>query len=117
MNTVIEAPAQAAVPVPTAVPSKGLGIAALVVGIVSAVFGLVPLLALFALAGGIVALVLGLVAARNQKRAGAPRGMARAGWILGAVAVVLGVIGFAIVNQAVDNLESDLNEIEAEFGS
>jgi hypothetical protein len=101
--------------VPTLAPARGLAVAAMVTGIVASVLGLIPLFALFALAGGIVALTLGLVAARKQKAAGFKRPMARAGWILGIVAIVLGVVGMAIVDQAFDDLERDLNEIEAEY--
>jgi hypothetical protein len=112
-QVVLEAPAQPVLPTP--VPAKGLAIAAMVVGIVSTVFGLVPILALFALMGGLVALVLGLLAARTQKRAGVKRGMARAGWILGLAATGLAIIGFSIVNAAVDEFERDLEDIEAQW--
>jgi hypothetical protein len=107
----VDVPAVAAVPE----QRKGMAIAAMVVGIVATVLGLVPLFGLFALAGGIVALVLGLVAASKAKKAKQPRGMARAGWILGAVAIALGVIGMAVVNSAINDLERDLDQIEQEL--
>ncbi len=88
---------------------------ALVTGIVGSVFGLIPLFAPIALATGIVGVVLGIIAARRNKRTGHPVGMARTGWILGSVAVLLGVIGFAIVSNAVDDLDEDLDRIEQEL--
>jgi ABC-type transport system involved in cytochrome bd biosynthesis fused ATPase/permease subunit len=95
-------------------PSKGMAVAALVCGIVGAFFGLIPLTAFFAMPLGLVAFILGLIAARKIKRAGHKAGMARAGWLLGAVAVVLAIIGFAIMNSAVNKLQSDLDNIGTE---
>jgi len=92
-------------------PAKGLAVAALVCGIVGAFFGLIPLTAFFAMPLGLVAFVLGLLAARKMKRAGHKAGMARAGWILGAIAVILAIIGFAIMNSAVNQLQTDLENI------
>jgi hypothetical protein len=86
-----------------------MAVAALVTGIVGAACGLIPLLAFPALVLGLVALVLGLIAARNQKRAGFKRPLARSGWLLGVAAVALGIIGFAIVNSAVNDLQHDLD--------
>ena len=62
-----------AAPVVVIEQRKGLAIVAImVVGIVAAVLGLIPLFGLFALAGGIVALVLGLLAASKAKKAQQP---------------------------------------------
>ena len=99
-------------PVVVADQRKGLAIASMVVGIVAAVLGLIPLFGLFALAGGIVAVVLGLLAASKAKKAHQPRGIARAGWIVGVVAIVLGVVGMAIVNSAVNDLQKDLDRLD-----
>ncbi len=88
---------------------------ALVCGIVGSVFGLIPILGLIALTLGVIALVFGLLAARKAKQQQQPRGMARAGWILGVVAIVLGVVGMAIVSDAFEDLENDLDELEQEL--
>jgi hypothetical protein len=96
-------------------PARGLSIAALVSGIVGVVFGLIPITSLIALAGGLVALVLGLVARRQRMAVGARRGIAVWGASLGVVALVLGTIGFIIVQDTVDDLDRDLEEIEQEF--
>jgi hypothetical protein len=96
-------------------PSRGFAVTALVTGIVGSVLGLIPLFAPLAVAGGLVAIVFGLIAAKRAKRSAQPVGMARAGWILGAVSVALGVIGFAIVSSAVNELESDLEQIGTEY--
>ena len=99
---------------PVAPPARGMAISALVCGITGTVVGLIPILAVPALALGVVVLVLGLLAVRKQKQARVSRGMARAGWLLGLVAVVLAIIGFAVVTSAVNELERDLNELQIE---
>jgi hypothetical protein len=88
-------------------PGRGLHIAALVVGIVGAVAGLIPLLFLVAWGGGVVAVVLGAIAYRQGRTVGVRQG--RAGIILGAVALALGTLGLAIVNSAFDDLDRELN--------
>lgn len=95
--------------------SRGMAIAALSMGVVGSIIGLIPLFGLVALPLGILALIFGLVATSKAKRLGLPKGMARAGWILGVLAIVLGVAGMAIVNGAVNELEHDLNQLEMEL--
>jgi hypothetical protein len=86
-------------PPPPATPQprrgNGLAVAALVLGIVGAVFGLIPLTPFF-IAGvcGVLAVVFGIVGMRKAK--GAPhKGMALAGFILGVLVIGLGVWGVA----------------------
>ena len=78
--------------------SKGLSIAALVIGIVAVVFGLVPVLGLVL---GVLALVFGIIGAK--KRAG--RGMAITGIVTGSVAIVVGIIAFLVVFIAMPGLQ------------
>ncbi|NWF29916.1 DUF4352 domain-containing protein [Streptomyces sp. PKU-EA00015] len=90
---------------------NGLGTAALVLGIIGAVTGFVPLL--FWLGGllGLLALVLGLLGRGRAKRGEATnKGAATAGAILGLIAMIVGVvIGIATV-KAVDDAVDDLNK-------
>lgn len=90
-------------------PAAGMQTAAMVCGIVGSVIALVPILGLIGLALGLVAFVLGAIA--WKRRAGHPRGVAAAGIILGAVAILLGIVGLVIVNNAIDDLDRDINEI------
>lgn len=94
-------------------PAGGLMVASLVCGIVGVVFGMIPLAFLFAWALGLVAIVLGLVA-RHRRHGTAKYTMALWGTWLGVAAFLLGVLGFAIVNSAFEDLESDLEGIESE---
>jgi hypothetical protein len=104
MNDTLTAPTT-----PVAPPAKGLAVTALVLGIVGIVLALTFLLGQFGALLGIVALVFGFLAARKNKRNGHPRGMARAGMILGAIAVPLGFATAAALMTAVDDVIEDFD--------
>lgn len=99
---------------PAAPPTNGLAITALCLGIAGAVIGLVPILGLFAIALGAAGLVVGLVALKNSKRRGR-RKMSWAAVVVSVLAVVLGIIGVAIVDDALDDLDRDLQRIDQEY--
>ncbi|MCF3963346.1 DUF4352 domain-containing protein [Streptomyces fuscigenes] len=89
---------------------NGLGIAALILGLVGALSGLVPVL--FWLAGvlGLIGLILGLAGQGRAKRGEATnKGVARIGALLGLVAMIVAVIGavitFRAVGDAVDQID------------
>lgn len=90
-------------------PSKGMAVAAITLGVIGSVIGLIPILGLLAIPCGILAVIFGLVAVRKAKRQGrGGRAMGRAGWILGLVAVTFGIAGMVIVDQAFDDLSACL---------
>ncbi|OKH97699.1 hypothetical protein A6A06_31440 [Streptomyces sp. CB02923] len=101
---------------PTGVPShqaarNGLGIAALVLGIIGALSGLIPLL--FWLAGtlGLLALIFGLVGRGRAKRGQATnKGMATTGAVVGAIALILSVVGVVITMTAVSDAVDEINK-------
>jgi hypothetical protein len=99
----------------TSEPGKGFAVAALVCGIVGAVFGLIPLTFLFALALGLTAFVLGAIAWVKRGKANLRRVMAGWGVALGGVAVLLGVVGMVIVNNTVNDIDRELNEFDNEL--
>jgi hypothetical protein len=86
-----------------------MAIAALVLGIAGAVL-------CFVFVPSILALIFGLVAARDIKRsaaAGVPKagaGMARAGWILGLVGLVVGVV-FVIIAVATSEDDTSVRDL------
>ena len=87
---------------PAAAPRNGLGIAALVVGIVSLVLGIVPFVGVI----GLVAVVLGVVALSRVRRGLATnRGVSITGIVLGALAVLAAiawlVVTIVLVNSGV----------------
>ncbi|MDP9442314.1 MAG: DUF4190 domain-containing protein [Actinomycetota bacterium] len=97
---------QPGVPGPAAPASNGLGVAALVVGIVAFLlaFLLFPIGALL----GIVAVVLGVAGRRKAKRGEATNGgLATAGLVLGALALLVAVvIGLVLGKFLADNADT-----------
>ncbi len=75
-------------------PGKGLSIAALVLGIVSAVFSWAYGINLVAVAAGVVGIVLAVKGKKAAVAAGAPTGMATAGLVLSIIGTGLAAIGF-----------------------
>ncbi|MGH9187586.1 MAG: DUF4190 domain-containing protein [Acidimicrobiales bacterium] len=78
----------------------GLAVAAFVCGLVGALFGLMPLLFFVAFPLGVLGLIFGIVARRRGKS-----GMAVAGVVLGSLAVVLAVVGVAVLADVFDDLD------------
>lgn len=66
-----------------------MGVAALVIGIISVILGFVPLCNYFAVLPAIVGLVLGIVEVTKKGKAQQPKGLGMAGIILNAVAIVV----------------------------
>ncbi|MFE0086615.1 DUF4190 domain-containing protein [Streptomyces sp. NPDC058992] len=99
-------------PVPTAPARNGLGTAALILGIIGVLSGLIPLF--FWLAGilGLIGLILGLSAKGRVKRGEATnKGVAVAGIVLGLVSLVLSVVGAVITFKAVDEAVDEINKV------
>lgn len=92
-------------------PSNGMHVAALVCGILGVLAGLIPLFFLPAWGFGGVAAVLGYLAYKRAKPHGIKQG--RAGMALGSIAIVLGFVGVAIVADAFDDVDDELNSIES----
>lgn len=94
---------------------NGLGISALVLGIIGTVSGLVPLL--FWLAGilGLIALILGLAGRGRVKRGEATnKGVTTFGAVLGLVALILSVVGAVLTFKAVDDVVSEIDKAVAD---
>lgn len=74
-------------------PRNGLGIAALVVGIISLLVAWIPFIGLAGALGGIIAIILGVMGLGRVRRGEATnRGMNIAGIVLGAIALILGIV-------------------------
>ncbi|MBO1336568.1 DUF4190 domain-containing protein [Streptomyces sp. VRA16 Mangrove soil] len=103
---------------PQQVARNGLGTAALILGVIGALSGLVPIL--FWLAGilGVIALVLGLTGRARAKRGEATnKGVALAGALLALVSLGLSVFGayttFKAVDDAVDEINKSVSDTKA----
>lgn len=99
---------------------SGLAITALVLGVVSLLLCWVPIVNNLFAVTAIVAVVLGLVAARRAKKGRSTgRGVARAGWILGVIALV-GVVATqafyaAVLDSVGDEIEQSVEESQDEL--
>ncbi|MBQ1118953.1 hypothetical protein ACH4RA_23955 [Streptomyces smyrnaeus] len=101
-------------PAPAVAARNGLGLTALILGLVGALSGLVPIL--FWLSGtlGLIGLVLGLVGRSRAKKGSATNGKtALAGVLLSLAAFALGVWGLVVVvtafGDAADELDKELD--------
>ncbi|MEB8340981.1 DUF4190 domain-containing protein [Streptomyces endophyticus] len=104
------------------VARNGLGTAALILGVIGALSGLIPLL--FWLAGilGVIALILGLTGRGRAKRGEATnKGIALTGTILGLAAMGLAIFGayttFKAVDDAVDEINKSVSDTKAKSTS
>lgn len=73
-----------------------MGIASLVLGILSAIIGFIPLCGMIALLPAFIGLILGIVDAVKKSKAGEPKGMAIAGIILSAISIVIIIAWWAL---------------------
>ncbi|GAA2685292.1 DUF4190 domain-containing protein [Streptomyces lunalinharesii] len=98
---------------------NGLGVSALVLGIIGALSG-IPMI-LFWLAGplGLLSLIFGFVGLGRVKKGQATnKGVALTGTILGALAMILAIVGIIVtvfaVNKAVDEINKRVNGAQAQ---
>lgn len=78
-----------------------MGVASLVLGIISAIIGFVPFCGTFALIPAIIGLILGIVDWVKQSKAGNHKGKSIAGTILSAIAIVVIMFYWIAVGAAV----------------
>ncbi|MFP3881740.1 MAG: DUF4190 domain-containing protein [Actinomycetota bacterium] len=99
--------------------SNGFAVAALVLGIVGGLLGLIPILGLFAIIPGILGVVFGVMGRLRVKHGETSAGKAMATWglVLGAVGIVLGIVGVVIVGDAFNQLEQNLENISRDMES
>lgn len=99
-------------PVPAAAPRNGLGIAALCLGTVGILFGMVPFTGFIAFALGAVGLILGLVGlGRARRKVASNLKTAVSGTVLSVIAIALGIWGMVILFTGLNQLAEDLNNI------
>ena len=94
---------------------NGMATAALVLGIIGTVFGLIPLTFFIALICGILAVIFGFVGWRNGKKGAGRKTMAAWGLALGVVAVGLGILGGTILSDTAEELDRELEELEEDL--
>lgn len=107
-----EAPPPASPPpaAPQKQASNGLAIAALITGILAAAVAFVPLFGMIvAIPGGIAAIVLGIFARNRAKEVGGA-GLAMAGIITGAAAIVISLVWALVVGAIFSQVDADLRD-------
>lgn len=104
-----------------------MGIAALILGIISIIIGFIPLCGSIALLPAIIGLILGIVDTVLKSKKGEKKGVSIAGLVLSAIAIVIIVFwvfifGVAVsnvdtneLNQATENYLVYLNELSASY--
>ena len=104
---------------PAAQPLRnGLGVTALILGIVGALFGLIPLTFFVAGPLGLAAFICGLIGRSRAKKALANNGrMALTGAILGLLAMALAVVGIVIVAGAFSDAGKSLDKLSKDLSS
>ncbi|MFC8271234.1 DUF4190 domain-containing protein [Streptomyces sp. NPDC057271] len=92
-------------------PRNGLGVTALVLGIVGLLFAILPIL--FWLGGilGVLALIFGIIGhSRGRKGEATNKGMALTGVILGGLSIVVSIVWLIVVVTAVKNVADDIEK-------
>jgi Domain of unknown function (DUF4190) len=96
---------------------NGLAVAGFVCGLLSALFGLIPILFFFSFPLSILGIVFSAIgwrrARRDPSRGG--KGLSIAGLVLGIIGFVLAIVSVAIIEDAAEDLEEDLEELEREL--
>lgn len=87
-----------------------MGVASLVLGIISLIIGFIPLCGAIALVPAIIGVILGIVDIVSKSKKGEKKGTAIAGLILSAIATL--VIIFWVFVFGVAASKTDLNEVE-----
>lgn len=87
-----------------------MGVAALVLGIISIIIGFIPLCGSIALLPAIIGLILGIVDTIQKSKKGEKKGVSIAGLVLSAIAVAVIIFWVFIFSAALSNV--DANELD-----
>lgn len=100
----------------------GMGVAALIMGILSIVVAFIPCLGLLAFFTAIVAIILGAIGISQASRADAPKGLGIGGLVTGALALLISIAqivffaGFSRNFDVIgDRIEEALKEVEKDI--
>ena len=77
-----------------------MGVASLVLGILSLIVSFVPCCGTLAIIPAIIALILGIVEVVKKSKAGQPKGMGIAGIVLSAISVIVIIVWFIVFGAA-----------------
>ena len=99
-------------PQPAAPPRNGFGITSFICGLTASIVGLIPILAIPALASAVVGLGLGLAnIGRLRRKTASNKWMTILGIGFSILGIVLAIVGIVIVTTAANKLTHDLNNL------
>ncbi len=87
-----------------------MGIAALILGILSIIIGFIPLCGMIALVPALIGLILGIVDTVQKSKKGEKKGVSIAGIVLSAIAMIIISVWTLVIGNAVSNI--DENELQ-----
>lgn len=102
----------------------GMGVAALIMGIISFVVAFIPCVGLFALFTAVVAIVLGAIGLSQASKSETPKGMSLAGLITGVLALFIAIAQIAVfaglsdkagfigdrIEEVIEDIEGDIRK-------
>lgn len=89
-----------------------MGVAALILGIVSVIIGFIPLCGSIAFIPAIIGLILGIVDTVQKSKKGEKKGVSIAGIVLSAIAIVIISLWIFVFGVAVSSIDqNDINSI------
>ena len=92
--------------------TNGLAVAAFVVGLLSILVAWIPVVGIAGIVGGIVAVVLGIMAlSRARKSPVGGRGLGIAGLVLGALSVLLGIVVTVVLGAALTAFDGSFEDL------
>ena len=94
---------------------KGMGVTALVLGILGVVCSFIPCFGVFAIIFGILAIIFGAVGLNQAKKGGGSQKMPRAGLVLGIISTVFTIIWWLSFAAAVADSASDFEDAMKEY--
>ena len=88
-----------------------MGVAALVLGIVSIIISFIPFCSVIVFIPAVVGLILGIVDTVKKSKNKEPKGMSIAGLVLSAIAIVVIILPWFAVGAAAGTTANELNDI------
>ena len=94
-----------------------MGIAALILGIISFILSFIPICGLVGLLPAIIGLILGIVEVVKKSKAGEPKGLGIAGIILTSIALIVSIVWNLVVVAAIGVAASEYEDYNSFYNS
>ena len=94
-----------------------MGIAALILGIISFILSFIPICGLVGLLPAILGLILGIVEVVKKSKAGEPKGLGIAGIILTSIALIVSIVWNLVVVAAIGVAASEYEDYNSLYNS